>query len=383
VSNETLKQLSDAGVSIWLDDLSRERLVRGTLAALIRDKHVVGVTTNPTIFQKAITGSEIYDDQVRDLARRKVDVGEALRAVTTYDVRWGCDVLRPAYDASDGVDGRVSIEVDPRISSETERTVAEARALWWLVDRPNLFIKIPATEPSVPAIAQCLAEGISINVTLIFSLGRYAAVIDAFFDGLERARAAGHDLSRIGSVASFFVSRVDSEVDKRLDKIGSDEATALRGKAAIANARLAYQLYEEKFGSDRWQALHAAGAKPQRPLWASTSTKDPSYDDTMYVLDLVAPGTVNTMPEPTLEALIDHGKFRGETVRPMYADAKGVLDGLRDLGVSYDDVVQVLEDEAIEKFETSWKELIDSIESEMARLADEVSTQGPAAGDAK
>jgi transaldolase len=383
VSYETLKQLSDAGVSIWLDDLSRERLVRGTLAELIRDKHVVGVTTNPTIFQKAISGSEIYDEQVRDLARRQVDVGEALRAITTYDVRWGCDVLRPAYDASDSVDGRVSIEVDPRISGETDRTIAEARALWWLVDRPNLFIKIPATVPSLPAIAQCLAEGISINVTLIFSLERYGQVIDAFLDGMERARAAGHDLSRIGSVASFFVSRVDSEVDKRLDKMGTDEAKSLRGKAAIANARLAYQLYEEKFSSERWKSLEAAGAKPQRPLWASTSTKDPAYDDTMYVLDLVAPGTVNTMPEPTLEALIDHGSYRGETVRPMYSDAQGVLDNLKKLGISYDDVVQVLEDEAIEKFETSWKELIDSIEGEMGKLADDVSTDGPAAGDEK
>ena len=383
MSNETLKQLTDARVAIWLDDLSRERLVRGTLAELIRDKYVVGVTTNPTIFQKAISGSEIYDEQIRDLARRQVDVGEALRAITTYDVRGGCDVMRPAYDASDGVDGRVSIEVDPRISGEAERTIAEARALWWLVDRPNLFIKIPATEPSLPAIAQCLAEGISINVTLIFSLERYGQVIDAFFDGLERARAAGHDLSRIGSVASFFVSRVDSEVDKRLDKLGTDDAKAMRGKAAIANARLAYKLYEEKFSSERWKSLEASGAKPQRPLWASTSTKDPTYDDTMYVIDLVAPGTVNTMPEPTLEALIDHGEFRGETVRPMYADAQRVLDGLRDLGISYDDVVQLLEEEAIEKFETSWVELIDSVESEMNKLADEVSTDGPAAGDKK
>jgi transaldolase len=383
MSNETLKQLTDAGVAIWLDDLSRERLVRGTLAELIRDRYVVGVTTNPTIFQKAVSGSEIYDEQVRDLARRQVDVGEALRAITTYDVRWGCDVLRPTYDASEAVDGRVSIEVDPRISGDTERTIAEARALWWLVDRPNLFIKIPATEPSLPAIAQCLSEGISINVTLIFSLERYGQVIEAFFDGLERARAAGHDLSRIGSVASFFVSRVDSEVDKRLDKLGTDEAKAMRGKAAIANARLAYKLYEEKFSGDRWKSLQAAGAKPQRPLWASTSTKDPAYDDTMYVIDLVAPGTVNTMPEPTLEALVDHGQFRGETVRPMYADAQAVLDSLRNLGISYDDVVQVLEEEGIEKFETSWLELIDSVESEMKKLAGEVSTDGPPAGDKK
>src|SRR3954464_13308167 len=383
MSSQTLKQLSDAGVSIWLDDLSRDRLVRGTLAELLRDKHVVGVTTNPTIFQKAISGSAGYDEHIPDTARRQVDVGEALRAITTYDVRWGCDVLRPAYDASDGVDGRVSIEVDPRISGQTERTIAEARALWWLVDRPNLYIKIPATIPSLPAISQCLAEGISINVTLIFSLARYEAVIEAFFDGLERARAAGHDLSRIGSVASFFVSRVDSEVDKRLDKLGTDEAKAKRGKAAIANARLAYKLYEEKFSSDRWKTLERAGAKPQRPLWASTSTKDPAYDDTMYVIDLVAPGTVNTMPEPTLEALVDHGEFRGETVRPMYTDAQSLLDSLSELGISYDDVVQVLEDEAIEKFETSWLELIDSVQSELENLADEVSTAGPDAGDKK
>jgi transaldolase len=365
VSIQTLKQLSDAGVAIWLDDLSRERLVSGTLAELVRDRHVVGVTTNPSIFQKAITGSAIYDDQIRDLARRGVDVGEALRAITTYDVRWGCDVFRPCYDASDGVDGRVSIEVDPRISGDTDRTVAEARALWWLVDRPNLFIKIPATRQGLPAISQCLAEGISINVTLIFSLERYGEVMDAFLDGMERARAAGHDLSRLGSVASFFVSRVDSEVDQRLDKIGSDDAKALRGKAAIANTRLAYELYEQKFGTDRWKALQQAGARPQRPLWASTSTKDPAYDDTMYVLDLVAPGIVNTMPESTLKALLDHGEFRGESVRSMYADAHKVLSELAAVGIDYDDVVRVLEEEGIEKFEASWKELIDSIQAEL------------------
>jgi transaldolase len=378
---EPLKALTDAGVSIWLDDLSRDRLRTGTLAELVRDRHVVGVTTNPTIFQKAISGSENYDEQVRDLARRGVDVGEALRAITTYDVRWGCDVLRPVYDASGGVDGRVSIEVDPRISAESERTTAEARALWWLVDRPNLFIKIPATTGSLPAISQCLAEGISVNVTLVFSLERYGEVIDAFFDGVERARAAGRDLSRIGSVASFFVSRVDSEVDQRLDKIGTPEAKELRGKAAIANARLAYELYEQKFGSERWQALAAAGAKPQRPLWASTSTKDPAYDDTMYVVELVAAGTVNTMPESTLDAVADHGELRGDTVTTMYADAHGVLDALASVGVDYDDVVRVLEEEAIEKFEASWNELIESVDGELTRLAKEVSTSGPDAAD--
>jgi transaldolase len=375
MSTETLKQLSDAGVAIWLDDLSRVRLQTGTLAELVRDKHVVGVTTNPTIFQKAISGSSLYDDQIRDLARRGVEVGEALRSITTYDVRWGCDVFRSCYDASDGVDGRVSIEVDPRISGNSEATVAEARALWWLVDRPNAFIKIPATKQSLPAISQCLAEGININVTLIFSLERYREVIEAFLDGMERARAAGHDISTITSVASFFVSRVDSEVDQRLDKIGSDEAKALRGKAAIANTRLAYELYEQEFSTDRWRALAAAGAKPQRPLWASTSTKDPAYDDTMYVIDLVAPGTVNTMPEGTLDALLDHGEFRGETVRSFYTDAHSVLDQLAAVGVDYDDVVNTLEVEGVEKFETSWNELIDSLQIELDKLAAEVAKQ--------
>jgi transaldolase len=365
VSIQTLKQLSDAGVAIWLDDLSRERLVSGSLAELVRDRHVVGVTTNPSIFQKAITGSAIYDDQIRDLGHRGVDVGEALRAITTYDVRWAADVLRPCYDASDGVDGRVSIEVDPSLAHETERTVAEARALWWLVDRPNMFVKIPATKAGLPAIAQCLAEGVSINVTLIFSLTRYGDVIDAFLDGMERARAAGHDLTRLGSVASFFVSRVDSEVNTRLDKIGSDEAKALRGKAAIANARLAYELYEQKFNTDRWRTLANAGAKPQRPLWASTSTKDPSYDDTMYVIDLVAPGTVNTMPEATLKALVDHGEFRGDTVRGTYPGAHQHLSDLAALGIDYNDVVQVLEDEGVEKFEAAWSELTGSLRSEL------------------
>jgi transaldolase len=381
--SDPLKDLTQAGVAIWLDDLSRERLVTGSLATLARDSHVVGVTTNPTIFQKAISGSETYDDQIRDLARRGVDVGEALRAITTYDVRWGCDVLRPAYDASDGIDGRVSIEVDPRLAHETERTVAEARALWWLVDRPNAFIKIPATPEGVPAIEQALAEGISINVTLIFSLQRYAEVIDAFLSGLERARAAGHDLSRLGSVASFFISRVDTEVDKRLDKIGSNEAKALRGTAAVANARLAYKLYQEKFDSDRWRALAAAGAKPQRPLWASTSTKDPSFEDTMYVVDLVAKETVNTMPEATIHAVADHGVITGDTVTTHYVEAQQVLDELAATGIDYDDVVQVLEDEGVEKFDSSWSELIDSIQGQLDKLAKEVNTKGPAAGSKK
>jgi transaldolase len=365
---DPLKQLSDQGVAIWLDDLSRERLLTGNLANLIRDRHVVGETTNPTIFQKAISGSSYYDEQLKDLAIRDVDVDEALRAITAHDVRDACDLFRAAYDASDGVDGRVSIEVSPGLAHHTDATVAEARSLWWLVDRPNLFIKIPATLAGIPAIEQVLAEGISVNVTLIFSLERYGAVIDAFFAGLERARLAGHDLCRLGSVASFFVSRVDSEVDARLDKIGTNDAKALKGKAAVANARLAYQLFEEKFDTDAWQALAQAGAKPQRPLWASTSTKDPSYDDTMYVVDLVAPGTVNTMPEATIEAVADHGVITGDTIRSNYADAQVVLDQLEALGISYDEVVKVLEEEGVEKFEASWTELVDSTKSELKKL---------------
>src|SRR3954466_7099800 len=323
---DPLRELSEAGVAVWLDDLSRDRLQTGNLAELIRDRSLVGVTTNPTIFQKGISGSDLYDDQLRDLAVRGVDIGEALRSITTWDVRTACDVFRPVYDASGGVDGRVSIEVDPRIAHDTERTVAEARALWWLVDRPNLFVKIPATLAGLPAITQCLAEGISINVTLIFSLQRYDAVMEAFLAGLEQRQASGGSLERLESVASFFVSRVDTEIDKRLDKIGSDEARELRGKAGIANARLAYQHYERIFTSDRWKSLEQAGAKPQRPLWASTGVKDPAYDDTMYVVDLVAPGTVNTMPQATLDAVFDHAQVRGDAVTGLYDDAQQVLD---------------------------------------------------------
>jgi transaldolase len=363
--SDPLAQLSEAGVSVWLDDLSRDRLRTGNLGDLIRDRHVVGITTNPSIFQKAISESDSYDPQIHDLATRGVSVDEALRMLTGFDVRWAADVLRPVYDATDMVDGRVSIEVDPRLAYETEKTTAEARGLWWLVDRPNIFIKIPATVPSLPSISQSLAEGISVNVTLIFGLQRYAEVIDAFFDGIERAQAAGHELSSIGSVASFFVSRVDSEVDKRLDKIGTPEAKALKGKAAVANARLAYELYEQKFSTDRWANLAKAGARPQRPLWASTSTKDPAYEDTMYVTDLVAPGTVNTMPESTLQATFDHGVIPNDSVRGHYEEARKVLQQLEELGISYDDVVRVLEEEAVEKFIQSWTELIEVIDKQL------------------
>jgi transaldolase len=365
---DILHQISDEGVAVWLDDLSRTRLLTGNLEHLIRDRSVVGITTNPTIFQKALSEGEAYDDQVRELAVRGVTVDEAVRMVTTYDVRWACDVLRPVYDASDGVDGRVSIEVDPRLAHDTEKTAAEARALWWLVDRPNLFIKIPATVEGLPAISQALAEGISINVTLIFSLQRYREVMEAFLTGLERARAAGHDLTKIGSVASFFVSRVDTEVDKRLEKVGSPEAKDLMGEAAIANARLAFQEYEEVFGTERWKALADAGAHPQRPLWASTGVKDPKYKDTRYVDELVTRGIVNTMPEATLEAVADHGELLGDTIRGGYVEARQLLDDLGELGIDYDDVVGVLEDEGVEKFETSWMELIESLQKELDRL---------------
>jgi transaldolase len=362
---DRLGQLSAAGVAIWLDDLSRKRLSSGGLDQLRREKHVVGVTSNPTIFAKALSSSEEYADQLRDLARRGVTVEEAARMLTTYDVRWATDVMRPAYEASGGVDGRVSIEVDPRLAYQTDKTIAEAKALWWLVDRPNLFIKIPATEAGLPAITATLAQGISVNVTLIFGLDRYEQVMDAFLAGMEQAKANGHDLSTIGSVASFFVSRVDTEVDKRLDKIGSDEAKAMMGKAAVANARLAYQRYSRVFSSPRWQALADAGAHPQRPLWASTSTKNPAYRDVIYVEELIAPGVVNTMPEQTIHAFAEHGEVRGDTVTGAYEEAQQVLDDLERLGVSYQDVVDTLEREGVEKFEASWLELLDGVRASL------------------
>ncbi len=364
------KQLSDQGVSVWLDDISRDRLKSGNLEELIKDKHVVGVTSNPTIFAKALTDADDYEGQVKDLAVRGVDLEEAVRAITTYDVRWACDVLRDAYDRTDGQDGRVSIEVDPRLAHRTDATIAEARALWWMVDRSNVMIKIPATQEGLAAITAATGEGISVNVTLIFSLDRYRAVMDAYLSGLEQAHSKGIDLSTIRSVASFFVSRVDTEVDKRLDKLvadGNDDAKALRSKAAVANARLAYRAYEEVFTSDRWSALDAAGAHKQRPLWASTSVKDPNLPDTMYVVDLVAPDTVNTMPEATIEATADHGEITGDTVTTNYDDADQVMAGLEKLGISYDDVVQVIEDEGVDKFEKSWQELLDTVKTALEK----------------
>ena len=363
--SDVLKEITAAGVSIWLDDISRNRLQTGNLAELIKDLEVRGVTSNPTIFAAALAKGDAYTAQIKDLAARKVSVEEASRMITTFDIRWAADVLKPVYDASAGLDGRVSIEVDPRLARKTDPTIAEAKQLWWLVDRPNVYIKIPATAEGVPAITAVLAEGISVNVTLIFSLERYGEVIDAYLAGLEAAAANGHDISSIASVASFFVSRVDTEVDKRLVGIGTPEALALKGKAAVANARLAYELYEQKLDTDRWRALAAKGAKVQRPLWASTSTKDPSYPDTLYVIDLVVADTVNTMPEATLHATADHGVFQGDTVHGTYDAARQVFADLAALGIGYDDVVRVLEDEGVSKFEVSWNEMLQTIQNEL------------------
>ncbi|MGW0994432.1 transaldolase [Streptomyces sp. NPDC002523] len=366
-----LKRLADEGVSVWLDDLSRKRITSGSLAALVENGGVVGVTTNPSIFQAAIGSGEGYEEQLTDLAVRGVTVDEAVRMMTTADVRDAADLLRPVYDASQGRDGRVSIEVDPRLAHETAATVAEAKQLNWLVDRPNVMIKIPATKAGLPAITEVIGLGISVNVTLIFSLERYREVMAAYLAGLEKARERGLDLSKIHSVASFFVSRVDSEIDKRLTALGTEAALALKGRAALANARLAYEAYEEVFGSadtsaqpsgsDRWAALAGDKANKQRPLWASTGVKDPAYKDTLYVDELVAPGTVNTMPEATLNATADHGRITGDTVTGGYAQARADLAAVERLGISYDDVVRQLEDEGVAKFETAWQDLLDAV----------------------
>ncbi len=367
-STTPLQALRDAGVAVWLDDLSRSRIASGGLAALV-ERGVVGVTTNPTIFAAALAGGDAYDAQLRDLARDGAAVEEAVLRITTDDVRDACDVLRPVYDATDGVDGRVSIEVDPRLARDTAGTIASAQTLWSEIERPNLFVKIPATLEGLPAITAAIAQGISVNVTLIFSLQRYRAVLDAFLDGLEQARDAGIDLAPIGSVASFFVSRVDSAIDPRLDEIGSDEAAQLRGTAAIANARLAWGVYEEVVASERWQALAAAGAHPQRPLWASTGVKDPAYTDTRYVDELVVAGTVNTMPEKTLEAVADHGDVRGDTVSGTQDASAALLDRIEALGISVDEVTEQLEVEGLEKFEASWTELLTSVQDGITAAA--------------
>jgi transaldolase len=359
-------QLSNAGVSIWLDDLSRERLASGSLQKLIDEKNVVGVTTNPSIFQAAITSGSDYDAKIAELAAQGAGVEETIFDITTTDVADACDLFAPIAAATNGVDGRVSIEVDPRLAWDTAGTIAEAKNLYKKVDKDNVLIKIPATLEGLEAITATLGEGISVNVTLIFSLDRYRAVINAFQSGLELARENGHDLSTIHSVASFFVSRVDSEIDKRLDALGTDEAKALKGKAGVANARLAYQVYEELFATDRWALLAEAGALPQRPLWASTGVKDPAYPDTLYVTELVAPGVVNTMPEKTLDATFDHGVVTGDTISGTYAEANATLDALDALGISYNEVVALLDSEGLDKFVASWKEVLAVVEGALA-----------------
>jgi transaldolase len=359
--NTPTAALSAVGVSIWLDDLSRELLETGKLTELIEQKNVVGVTTNPTIFASALAKGERYDAQVKELAAAGTELTDAIFEITTQDVANASDLFKPIYDSTKGFDGRVSIEVEPGLAHETAKTIEQAKFLFEKVGRENVLIKIPATLEGLEAITEVIGAGISVNVTLIFSLERYRAVIDAYLGGLEKAKAAGHDLSKIHSVASFFVSRVDTEIDKRLEAIGTDEAKALKSKAGVANAQLAYEVYEQAFATERAAGLLAEGANKQRPLWASTGVKDPNVPDTTYVTELVAPEVVNTMPEKTLDATFDHGVVTGDTITGSYAAANKVMDDIAAQGISYDDVVALLESEGVDKFIVSWNELLDTV----------------------
>ena len=356
-----LHELDKAGVSIWLDDLSRDRIQSGSLAELISSRAVSGVTTNPTIFAGAFSKGDAYADQLAELSSKGVSASEAVFEATTQDVRMACDVFEGVYESTKGVDGRVSIEVEPGIAMDSAKTVAQAKELFKAVDRKNVMIKIPATIPGLSAITDVLAAGISVNVTLIFSLQRYALVIKAFMDGISKAKQNGHDLSNIHSVASFFVSRVDTEINKRLEAIGTKQALSLKSKAALANARLAYELFEKEFASSQWQELEREGANRQRPLMASTGVKDTSLPDTLYVTELVAPELVNTMPEATMEAVFDHGIISADSITAEYEKSREVLAQLEELGVSYDDVVSLLETEGVEKFVASWNDLLDTV----------------------
>src|ERR1700733_334090 len=363
--HDPLGHLTDAGVAVWLDDLSRELLAGGGLQSLVITRHVVGGTTNPTIFASALAKGDRYDDQLADLAARDADVDTAVFTVTTDDVRAACDVLAPVHTRTAGLDGCVSIEVDPRLSRDAATTAEMARLLWTTVNRGNLYIKIPATREGLAAITEAIGQGISVNVTLIFSLDRYRAVMDAYLSGLEQAHTAGRDLASIRSVASFFISRVDTEVDARLDQLGTPAALALKGSAAVANARLAYQAYEQLTATERWQRLAHLGARPQRPLWASPGVKNPDYPDTMYVAGLIARGTVNTMPGATLEAFADHGQVTGNTVTGEYAASRQVMDQLAAAGIDFDDVTGYLERDGLAKFEKSWSELGATVAAEL------------------
>ncbi|MFE6921285.1 transaldolase [Nocardia sp. NPDC057663] len=367
--NENLAALSAAGVSVWLDDLSRDRIKSGNLADLVATRSVVGVTTNPSIFQAALSKGHDYDGQLKELAAQGADADAAIRTMTTDDVRAACDVLAPVFEATGGVDGRVSIEVDPRFAFDADKTVAQAIELWKIVDRKNLFIKIPATEAGLPAITAVIGEGISVNVTLIFSVPRYRAVMGAYLDGLRNAQIGGHDLAKIHSVASFFVSRVDTEIDKRLDAIGTPAALALRGKAGVANARLAYAEYQDVFDggahTSTYNHLAAQGGNRQRPLWASTGVKNPDYSDTLYVTELVGPNTVNTLPEKTLQAFADHGEVLGDTLSGRATEAAQVFADLAAVGIDLDDVFALLEREGVDKFESAWIELLEATTGEL------------------
>ena len=356
----SVKEVSAAGTSIWLDDLSRAK-ISGTdahsLPARIASSGVVGVTTNPSIFSAAISGAAEYNADIAALQGSTVD--EVVKKLTTDDVRQACDLFTQIYKSTKGVDGRVSIEVDPRLAHDTDGTIAAGKELWKIIDRPNVMIKVPATVEGLPAITELIAAGISVNVTLIFSVKRYGQVIDAYIQGIERCE----NPSSVHSVASFFISRIDTSVDALLKASGSAEATALLGKAAIANAHLAYQLFEEKFSSSKWQDLAKNGAHKQRPLWASTGVKDPAYPDTQYVIELIAPETVNTMPQSTLDALIDHGVVRGNTISGKYPEAVEVLKGLSALGISLDQITTDLELEGVKKFAQAWDELLENVKA--------------------
>jgi transaldolase len=365
--NSPLALLADAGVSIWLDDLGRQRLTSGSLRDLVSRSHVTGVTSNPSIFHKSIGAGADYADELRGLAADDASAERAVRELTTRDVRDACDVLAPVHAACDGRDGFVSLEVDPRLARDSAATIAQAAQLWAEVGRPNLMVKIPATAEGLPAITATLAAGINVNVTLIFGLARYADVMQAWLAGLEQARPAGRDISRLASVASFFVSRLDSAIDPLLAKDGGPGALALQGRAAVANARLAYQQHQELLGTSRWARLADVGAQPQRPLWASTSTKNPVYDDTLYVSGLVAPGCVNTMPEATLQAVADHGHIVPDTITTNYDDAHQVIDALADCGVDYDEVVADLESAGVDAFTASWEQLLVAVSEALER----------------
>ncbi|MGH3930192.1 MAG: transaldolase [Pseudonocardiaceae bacterium] len=368
-SSNPLQALSGAGVSIWLDDLSRQRINSGNLADLITESHVVGVTSNPTIFASAMEHADDYAEQVRELAARGASVEDAVREITVTDVQLACDVFSGTWESTGGVDGRVSLEVDPGLANDTDATLTQACELWKIVDRPNLMIKIPATVAGLPAITGALAEGISVNVTLIFSVQRYREVMDAFRTGLEQALAGRHEVTRMSSVASFFVSRVDTEVDKRLTAIGTEQALALRGHAAVANARLAYAAYQQELETERWAALTDAGGRPQRPLWASTGVKNTAYPDTKYITELVAPGVVNTMPEKTLLAFAEHGRVLGDQMSGQARDAQRCFDALTAVGIDFDDVFAVLEREGVDKFAASWADLGETVAAQLAKAA--------------